>query len=73
MFVNRINEIKRRFYLIKKSLNLLIFSAPVYETMNKCEMFNEKKKHFRLFPTVHDAVQCALSLYFQTISVISRV
>ncbi|XP_065170334.1 prestin-like [Atheta coriaria] len=46
-----------------KKLNIPIYiagcSEPVYETMVKCDLLDEKKEFYKIFVTLHDAVQFA--------------
>jgi len=49
-------------------------SEPIYEMMCKCDLLNEKKNYYKIFPTVHDAVQQATSsLSVYNITTISRL
>lgn len=36
-----------------------MFIEPVYETMVKCDLLDEKKEFYKIFVTLHDAVQFA--------------
>ncbi|KAF2888462.1 hypothetical protein ILUMI_17711 [Ignelater luminosus] len=50
--------------------------GPVYEMMKKCNVVNDKKNLIRIFPTIHDAVQSASTIFdvnsYSTISVITK-
>lgn len=41
---------------------LLFLSVPVYEMMSKCDLIGGTTS-LRVFPTVHDAVQCAIETF----------
>lgn len=42
-----------------------VFLAPVYEMMVKCNLINTTNNSLRVFPTIHDAVQCAREIFNQ--------
>lgn len=56
-------ELRKSKWPCKISANA--FLVPVYEMMNKCDLFNGAKNSFRVFVTIHDAVQAASEIFHQ--------
>ncbi|KAB0802494.1 hypothetical protein PPYR_04680 [Photinus pyralis] len=75
--VATLKSIVQDFAQISIPIYIASSEGPVYETMSRCKLFNEPKCSIRIFPTVHDAVQSAKSIFslenHNHISVISKV
>ncbi|XP_017779583.1 PREDICTED: solute carrier family 26 member 6-like [Nicrophorus vespilloides] len=61
--VTMLKLLSQEFERIEIPVYIAGCSEPVYETMSKCDLFNDKSMIYKIFPTVHDAVQFGSSTF----------
>lgn len=60
---NGLKFLAEEFQRIEIPIYIAGCSGPVYEMLEKCSLLSDKPRLFRVFPTVHDAVHYANSIY----------